>query len=83
MKDALIVIKAEKIAVNLYMLKGDTLMEVEPSVASINSGEESMMIWYRKLSHMSERGLKILSEWRLLLGLTKVSLPFCEHCVAV
>ncbi|PON44435.1 Ribonuclease H-like domain containing protein, partial [Parasponia andersonii] len=30
---------------------------------------------------MSERDLKILSEWRLLPGLTKISLPFYEHCV--
>ena len=30
---------------------------------------------------MSERGLKILDEKGLLCGLTKVTLPFCEHCV--
>ena len=30
---------------------------------------------------MSERCLKIISEHGLLPGLTKVSLPFCEHRV--
>ncbi|GKD21972.1 hypothetical protein Tco_1223675 [Tanacetum coccineum] len=30
---------------------------------------------------MSEQGKKILMERKLLPGLTKVSLPFCEHCV--
>ena len=30
---------------------------------------------------MSENGLKILYDQKLLLGLTKVTLPFCEHCV--
>jgi hypothetical protein len=30
---------------------------------------------------MSEKGLKILSDQKLLHGLTNVTLPFCEHCV--
>jgi len=30
---------------------------------------------------MSEKGLKILSDQKLLPGLTKVTLPFYEHCV--
>ena len=38
-------------------------------------------MWHLKLSHMSEQGLKILSERKLLPGLKLVSLPFCEHCV--
>ncbi|GJR47307.1 gag-pol polyprotein [Tanacetum coccineum] len=33
------------------------------------------------LGHMSEQGMKILVERKLLPGLTKVSLPFSEHCV--
>ncbi|KAH9707030.1 Integrase catalytic domain-containing protein [Citrus sinensis] len=39
------------------------------------------MMWHLKLGHMSEQGLKILSERKLLPGLKSVSLPFCEHCV--
>ena len=46
-----------------------------------SSAEESTMMCHRKLGHMSERGLKILAEQKLLPGLKKVSLPFCEHCV--
>ena len=34
-----------------------------------------------KLNHMSEQGLKILSERKLLPRLKSVNLPFCEHCV--
>ena len=30
---------------------------------------------------MSEKGLKVLSDQKLIPELTKVSLPFCEHCV--
>ena len=30
---------------------------------------------------MLEKGLKILFDQKLLLGLKTVNLPFCEHCV--
>src|ERR1044072_4585693 len=39
------------------------------------------MMWHRRLGHMSERGLKVLSERNLIPGLKTVDLPFCEHCV--
>ncbi|KAH9794218.1 hypothetical protein KPL71_004820 [Citrus sinensis] len=70
---------AEKIGANLFMLKGETLQEADACVAS--NGEESTMMWHLKLGHMSEQGLKILYERKLLLGLKSVSLPFCEYCV--
>ncbi|KAH9768487.1 Integrase catalytic domain-containing protein [Citrus sinensis] len=78
-KCALILMKAEKIGANLFMLKRETLQEADACVAS--NGEESMMMWHLKLGHMSEQGLKILSERKLLPGLKSVNLPFCEHCV--
>ncbi|KAH9722865.1 Dipeptide epimerase [Citrus sinensis] len=53
--------------------------EVDACVAS--NGEESMMTWHLKLSHMSEQDIKILSERKLLARLKSVSLPFYEHCV--
>ncbi|KAL4296930.1 hypothetical protein GQ457_12G009410 [Hibiscus cannabinus] len=49
---ALVVMKGEKITSNLYMLKGETLQEVEASVASCSSN--STMLWHLKLGHMSE-----------------------------
>ncbi|KAH9671607.1 hypothetical protein KPL70_017434 [Citrus sinensis] len=78
-KGALVLMKAEKIGANLFMLKGETLHEADACVAS--NGEESTMMWHLKLGHISEQGLKILSERKLLPGLKSVSLPFCEHCV--
>ncbi|KAH9682249.1 hypothetical protein KPL71_027276 [Citrus sinensis] len=53
--------------------------EADACVAS--NGEESTMMWHLKLGHMSEQGLKILPERKLLPRLKSVSLPFCEHCV--
>ena len=59
---ALVVMKAEKIAANMYMLKGETQQEGEVSIASASSAEESTIMWHLKLGHMSEQGLKILTE---------------------
>ncbi|KAL4309312.1 hypothetical protein GQ457_01G041280 [Hibiscus cannabinus] len=66
---ALVVMKGEKIAANLYMLKGETLHEVEAFVASCSS--DPAMLWHQKLGHMSEQGMKVLVEQNLLPGLTK------------
>ncbi|KAE8715251.1 hypothetical protein F3Y22_tig00110184pilonHSYRG00012 [Hibiscus syriacus] len=76
---ALVVIKGEKIAANLYILKRETLLEAEASVASCSS--DSAMLWHQKLGHMSEQGMKVLVEQKLLPGLTKLSLTLCEHCI--
>ncbi|KAL3833987.1 hypothetical protein ACJIZ3_008723 [Penstemon smallii] len=80
-KGALMVMKAEKIAANLYMLKGETQQEGEASIASATSAENLTMMWHCKLGHMSEQLLKILAEQKLLPRLKKVSLSFCEHRV--
>ncbi|KAE8668465.1 Flavonol synthase/flavanone 3-hydroxylase [Hibiscus syriacus] len=76
---ALVVLKGEKIATNLYMLKRETLIEEEASTVSYSS--DSIMLWHQKLGHMSEKGMKVLVEQKLLPGLTKVTLPLCEHCI--
>ncbi|KAE8733847.1 hypothetical protein F3Y22_tig00000916pilonHSYRG00052 [Hibiscus syriacus] len=78
-RGALLVLKGEKIAANLYMLKGETLLEAEASVASCSS--DSAMLWHKKLGHMSKQGMKVFVEQKLLPGLTKVSLTLCEHCI--
>ena len=78
-KGTLVLMKEEKIGANLFMLKRETLKEVDACVAS--NGKESTIMWYLKLVHMSKQCLKILSERKLLPGLKSISLPFCEHCV--
>ena len=45
-KGALVVLKAEKIAANLYMLKGETHQEATASIASISSTEEVTIMWH-------------------------------------
>ncbi|GJY67334.1 gag-pol polyprotein [Tanacetum coccineum] len=57
--------------------------EVEALIASHNPSHKVAVTWHQKLGHMSEQGMKILVERKLLPGLIKVSLPFCEHCVII
>ena len=75
------VLKARKIVANLFVLMGETYHEAEASIASASPAEEKTMMWHKKLGHMSEKCLKILYDQKLLPRLTKVTLPFCEHCV--
>ena len=65
-KGALVLMKVEKIGANLFMLKREILQEADAHVAS--NGEESMMMWHLKLGHISEQGLKILSERKITSG---------------
>nr|GEY02673.1 Gag-Pol polyprotein [Tanacetum cinerariifolium] len=73
--------RGEKVAANLYQLKGEIIEEAVASVASHSPSHRVAVTWHQKLGHMSEQGMKILVEIKLLLGLIKVSLPFCEYCV--
>ena len=78
-KDALMTMKVEKIATNLYILHGRTYQEAKTFV--IDTGEELTMRSYHKLGHISEKGLKILFGQKLLPRLKNVSLPFWDNCV--
>ncbi|GJZ97608.1 gag-pol polyprotein [Tanacetum coccineum] len=80
-KGALVLIRGEKVAANLYQLKGEIIEEAEASVASHSPSHRVAITWHQKLGHMSEQGMKILVERKLIPGITKVSLPFCEYCV--
>nr|GEW42722.1 retrovirus-related Pol polyprotein from transposon TNT 1-94 [Tanacetum cinerariifolium] len=80
-KGALVLMRGEKVAANLYQLKGDIIEEAEASVASHSPSHRVAVTWHQKLRHMLEQGMKILMERKLLPGLTKVSLPFCDYCV--
>nr|GEW98141.1 hypothetical protein [Tanacetum cinerariifolium] len=71
----------EKVDANLYQLKEEIIEEAEAYVTSHSLSHKVTVMWHRKLRHMSEQGMKILIERKLLPGLTKRSLPFCEDCV--
>ncbi|GKF76695.1 gag-pol polyprotein, partial [Tanacetum coccineum] len=76
-KGALVLMREEMVAANLYHLKGEIIKEAEASVASHSPSHRVAVTWHQNLGHMSEQGMKILVERKLLLGLTNISLPFC------
>nr|GEW20460.1 Gag-Pol polyprotein [Tanacetum cinerariifolium] len=65
------IIRIGSIMVKMY--DGEITEEAEAFVASRSSSHKTMVTWHRKLGHMSEKGMKILVERKLHLGLTKVS----------
>ena len=75
------VLKVRKIVANLIVLMEETHHEADASIVLASPAEEKTMMWHKKLGHMSKKGLKILSDQKLLLALTKVTLPFYEHYV--
>ena len=77
-KGILIVMKANKVG-NLYKLEGRTEID-HAGVASENAGEFTRL-WHQRLGHISERGMKVLADRKLLPSLKTVDLKFCEHCV--
>lgn len=59
----LVCTKEDRIAANLYMLRGETLQEEEEvSVATSSPNERCTMTWRKKLEHMFEQGMKILAK---------------------
>ncbi|GJX19059.1 retrovirus-related pol polyprotein from transposon TNT 1-94 [Tanacetum coccineum] len=80
-KGALVLMKGEKVAANLYQLKGEIMEEAEASVDLHSPSHRVVVSWHQKLGHMSEQGMKILVERKLIPDLIKVSLPFCKYCV--
>jgi hypothetical protein len=61
-KGALMILKARRIVVNLFVLMRETHHETGTSIASASPAEEKTMMWHKTLGHMSEKGLKILSD---------------------
>jgi hypothetical protein len=79
----LVVLKARKMAANLFMLIGETYHKADASIASANSIKDKTMMWHQKLGHMLEKGMKILFDQKLLHGLTKIYLPFMSIVLQV
>jgi hypothetical protein len=42
---------------------------------------DSVRLWHQRLGHMSEQGLKVLSDHKLLPSLKSLKLDFCKHCI--
>ena len=61
------------------------LYMTQPKVSSgiFNAVENVDMIdlWHKRLAHMTEKGMNMLSKKKVLSGLTEIHLKRCTHCV--
>jgi transposase InsO family protein len=76
-KGILLVMKAKKVG-NLFLLEGRT----ESNHATIVSKNDNdfVRMWHQRLGHMSEQGLKVLTD-KLLPSLKSLKLDLCKHCI--
>ena len=81
-KGSLIVMKGDLRAAELYHLQGTTIIG-DAAVSSHSSSSDSDVtnIWHKRLGHMSEHGLVILSKKGFLHGCNTSKLDLCEHCM--
>jgi hypothetical protein len=77
-KGILLVMKAKKVG-NMFMLEGRT--ESDHATIVSENDNDSVRLWHQRLGHMSERGLKVLSDRKLLPSLKSLKLDFCKHCI--
>jgi hypothetical protein len=77
-KGILQVMKVNRIE-NLYQLEGRTESDQESTISESES--DSTHLWHQCLGHMSEKGLKVLVDRKLLPSLKSLNLNLCKHCI--
>ena len=77
-KDAMIVMKRQKLAVNIYKLLGTTIVG---GVATVEYELDSTVLWHMRLGHMGEREMMELHKRNLLKGIKTCKLNFYKYCV--
>lgn len=75
-KGNLVVAKGEKLS-KLYWTKA---LVVGDMVNAMNT--DASNLWHRRLSHISEKGLKCLTKREVLPSLKNVEMEKCSHCMA-
>jgi hypothetical protein len=77
-KGILLVMKAKKVG-NMFLLEGRTESDHATTISENDS--DSVRLWHQRLGHMSEQGLKVLTDRKLLPSLKSLKLDFCKHCI--
>jgi hypothetical protein len=62
----------------LYYLKGEPISHCHNTTETLE--DSKAILWHRRLGHMSEKGLQIMSEQNLLCKDKVSKVDFCEHC---
>ena len=76
-KGSLVMAKGKKTC-TLYTMKG----KICNGVVNALEGDSSIELWHKRLGHMSEKGLQILSKKEFLPGMKGTPLKTCVHCLA-
>ena len=74
-KGAMVIEKGEKVG-TLYLCNGNANFSI-----SLASTREDTTLWNHRLGHISDKGMQMVQSRKLLPGLKKVDLDFCEHYV--
>jgi hypothetical protein len=77
-KGILLVMKTKKVD-NLFLLEGRT--ESDHATIVFENNNDYVQLWHQQLGHMSEQGLKVLFDHKLLPSLKSLKLYFCKHCI--
>ncbi|KAH0685102.1 hypothetical protein KY289_022854 [Solanum tuberosum] len=51
-------------------------------MVNVVESDSSSMLWHKRLSHISEKGLNVLAKKKLLSNFKSAKLEKCEHCLA-
>ena len=79
-KGALVVMKG-KLQHGIYVMLGHSFQGTVSVSHSLEQHVDNTELWHRRLAHMSERGLAVLTKQGLLGGAVTGKLKFCESCV--
>lgn len=72
------VIAKGKRAGTLYILRGDSFGDTTARIMVVSSPST---LWHYRLGHLGEEGVKELHSRKLLPGLKKIEMDFCESCI--
>ncbi|GKF53280.1 retrovirus-related pol polyprotein from transposon TNT 1-94 [Tanacetum coccineum] len=62
----------------LYM----THPKISKSIVNAINNDDMTELWHKRLGHMSEKGMSILSKKSVLSGAHDINLKKCSHCLA-
>ncbi|KAG8477231.1 hypothetical protein CXB51_031078 [Gossypium anomalum] len=80
-KGSLVVMKGQRKAAKLYVLKGSTITRDVAVASSSLSDDDITKLWHMRLGHKSENDMIKLNKRGLIDGKGICKVNFCEHCI--
>ena len=65
---------------NLYRLEGSMVIGESDTAATVQNQKGAHRLWYYRLGHMGDHGMKELSKYGLILDLDGGISEVCEPC---